>query len=257
MLGTRGLWYDGWKAVTAHQRESGGNFDQDVWELYNLSQDVSEVHNLAQENPDKVQEMVERWWAEAGKYNVLPLDDRYHMEVPPGPRGKFTYYPGMTTIFEPGIPDTKESSYTINADVEIPDDGAEGVLLSIGGRFGGLSLFVQDGHLVYDYNYVGLSHVTITSQEEVPSGPATLGFSFDKTAEADLSNYTSATGIGTLYINGQEAGKGTIAPTVPVRYSWEEGLEIGTDRLTPVTESYMTPFKFTGTLNKVVLEVKD
>jgi arylsulfatase len=257
MLGTRGLWYDGWKAVTAHPRESGGNFDQDVWELYNLTEDVSEVHNLAEENPDKVQEMVERWWAEAGKYNVLPLDDRYHMDVSPGPRGKFTYYPGMATIFEPAIPDTKKSSYTINADVEIPDEGAEGVLLSIGGRFGGLSLYVQDKHLIFDYNYVGLSHNNITSQEEVPSGPSTLGFSFNKTAEADLSNHTSATGIGTLYINGEEVGKGTIAPTVPVRYSWEEGFEIGTDRLTPVTESYKSPFEFTGTLKKVVLEVKD
>lgn len=257
MLGTRGLWYDGWKAVTAHQRESGGNFDQDVWELYNLTEDVSEVHNLAEENPDKVQEMVERWWAEAGKYNVLPLDDRYHMEVSPGPKGKFTYYPGMATIFEPAIPDTKESSYAINADVEIPDEGAEGVLLSIGGRFGGLSLYVQDKHLAFDYNYVGLSHVTITSQEEVPSGPSTLGFSFNKTGEADFFNHTSATGIGTLYINGEETGKGIIAPTVPLRYSWEEGLEIGTDRLTPVTESYKSPFEFTGTLKKVVLEVKD
>ncbi|MDD4160890.1 MAG: sulfatase-like hydrolase/transferase [Methanothrix sp.] len=257
MWGSRGLWYDGWKAVTMHPHESGGNFDQDVWELYNLSQDVSEVHNLAQENPGKVQEMVERWWAEAGKYNVLPLDDRSHMEVPPGPTGKFTYHPGMTTIFEPGIPDTKESSYTINADVEIPDEGAEGVLLSIGGRFGGLSLYVQDKHLVFDYNYVGLSHVTITSVEEVPSGPSTLGFSFDKTGEADFINHTSATGIGTLFINGKEVAKGTIAPTVPARYSWEEGLEIGTDRLTPVTESYMSPFEFTGTLKKVELEVKD
>ena len=127
MLGTRGLRYDGWKAVTAHQRESGGNFDQDVWELYNLSQDVSEVHNLAQENPDKVQEMGTPA-AEAGKYNVLPLDDRYHMDVSRGPRGKFTYYPGMATIFEPGIPDTKQSSYAIDADVEIPNEGAEGVL---------------------------------------------------------------------------------------------------------------------------------
>jgi arylsulfatase len=256
MLGTRGLWYDGWKVVTSHQRESGGNFDQDVWELYNLTDDVSEVHNLAKEHPDKVQEMVERWWAEAGKYNVLPLDDRFHMLVPPGPKGRFTYYPGISTIYEPGIPDTKESSYSVNADVVIPDGGAEGVLFSIGGRFGGLSLYVKDKHLVFDYNYVGMSHTTITSQKEVPSGPSTLGFSFDKTKEADITNHTAATGTGTLYINGKEVGKGTISKTVPIRYGYEEGLEIGKDPKTPVTESYKSPFEFTGTLNKVVLEVK-
>ena len=115
----------------------------------------SESHNLAEENPAKVKEMVERWWAEAGKYNVLPLDDRMHMLMEHGPKGKFTYYPGMATILEPGIPDTKFSSYTINADVDIPEDGAEGVLLSIGGRFNGLSLYVQNKHLVFDYNYLG------------------------------------------------------------------------------------------------------
>ena len=257
MWGSRGLWYDNWKAVTMHPHESGGNFDQDVWELYNLSQDFSEAHDLAAENPDKVQELVERWWAEAGKYNVLPLDDRAHMDVPPGPKGKFTYYPGMATIYEPGIPDTKYSSYTINADVNITEEGAEGVILSIGGRFGGLTLYVQDEHLVFDCNYVGLSHSTIISDEEVPAGESTLGFSFEKTGEADPINHTAAIGTGTLLINGKEVGKGTIAPTTPARYSWEEGLEIGKDRLTPVTESYMGPFEFTGTLKKVVLEVKD
>jgi arylsulfatase A-like enzyme len=257
MWGSRGLWYDGWKAVTAHPHSSGGNFDNDVWELYNLSDDVSETHNLAKENPGKVQEMVERWWAEDGKYGVLPLDDRSHMDVPPGKKGKFTYYPGMSAIIEPGIPDTKESSYTITAYVDIPDEGSEGVILSIGGRFGGLSLYVLDRHLIFDYNYVGLLHSTVTSKEEVPIDRSTLVFRFDKTAESDYTNYTSAIGIGTLYINGKEVGKGTIAPTVPTRYSMEEGLEIGTDRMTPVTESYKSPFKFTGTIDKVVLEVKD
>jgi hypothetical protein len=174
-----------------------------------------------------------------------------------GTKGKFTYYPGMAPILEPGIPDTKFSSYTINADVEIPKEGAEGVLLSIGGRFNGLTLYVQNNQLVFDYNYLGIRHTTITSKAKVPTGPSTLGFSFDKTAKADFFNNTGATGIGTLYINGKEVGKATIAPTVPNIYSWEEGLEIGTDRLTPVTESYKSPFEFTGTLKKVVLEVKE
>jgi hypothetical protein len=201
--------------------------------------------------------MVERWWAEAGKYNVLPLDDRMHMLMEHGTKGKFTYYPGMAPILEPGIPDTKFSSYTIDADVDIPKSGAEGVLFSIGGRFNGLSLYVQDKKLVFDYNYLGIKHTTIVSDAEVPAGNSTLGFGFDKTAKADFLNNTGATGIGTLYINGKAVGKAAIAPTVPNIYSWEEGLEIGTDRLTPVTESYESPFEFTGTLKKVVLEVKE
>jgi len=257
MLGSRGIWYDGWKAVTAHPRGSGGNFDEDVWELYNLTQDVSESHNLATENPDKVLEMVERWWVEAGKYDVLPLDDRYHMMMETGPKGKFVYYPGMTPIMEPDIPDTKFSSYTIEADVDIPEGGAEGVLLSIGGRFNGLSLYVQNRSLVFDYNYLGINHTTIASDAEVPSGSSTLGFSFDKTSEGDVYNHTAATGIASLYLNGKAVGNGTIAPTVPNIYSYEEGLEIGTDRLTPVTESYKSPFKFSGTIKKVTLEVKE
>ncbi|OPY51372.1 MAG: Sulfatase [Methanosaeta sp. PtaU1.Bin112] len=257
ILGSRGIWYDGWKAVTAHQRGSGGNFDDDVWELYNLTQDVSESHNLASENPDKVQEMVERWWVEAGKYNVLPLDDRYHMMMEHGPKGVFTYYPGMDPIFEPAIPDTKFSSFTIDADVDIPEGGAQGVLFSIGGRFNGMSLYVQNKTLIFDYNYLGIRHTNITSDTEVPTGNLTLGFSFDKTAEGDFLNHTGATGIATLYINGKAAGSGMIAPTVPNIYSYEEGLEIGKDRLTPVTESYRSPFEFSGTIKKVVLEVKE
>lgn len=174
-----------------------------------------------------------------------------------GIKGKFTYYPGMAPILEPGIPDTKFSSYTIDADVDIPEEGAEGVLLSIGGRFNGLSLYVQNKTLVFDYNYLGLKHTTIVSDAEVPTGNSTLGLRFDRTAKADFLNNTGATGIATLYINGKEVGKDTLAPTVPNIYSWEEGLEIGTDRLTPVTESYKSPFTFSGTIRKVVLEVKE
>ncbi|MCX6670030.1 MAG: arylsulfatase, partial [Methanothrix sp.] len=156
MMGTRGLWYDNWKAVAFHHTNSGGNFDQDVWELYNLSADVSESHDLASMNPEKVQEMQERWWAEAGKYNVLPLDDRVGSRYPSTPnRGTFTYHSGMDKAMEPDIPDTHNSSYSITADVDIPQKGAEGVLFSIGGRFAGLSLYVQNNHLVFDYNFMG------------------------------------------------------------------------------------------------------
>lgn len=249
MMGTRGLWYDGWKAVAFHHTNSGGNFDQDVWELYNLTEDVSESHNLASEYPELVKEMQERWWAEAGKYNVLPLDDRVGARYTPSEEaGTFTYYPGTEKIMEPDIPDTRNSSYTITAYVDIPESGAEGVLFSIGGRFAGLSLYVQDKHLVYDYNFVGLKHFTVVSKDEIPTGPATLNVSFDKTGAFQ--------GTATLYINDEEEGQMLIAHTVPQRYSFEEGLEVGKDPQTPVNESYKSPFEFSGTLEKVTLEVR-
>jgi arylsulfatase len=141
-------------------------------------------------------------------------------------------------------------------DVDIPEGGAQGVLFSIGGRFNGMSLYVENKTLIFDYNYLGLRHTNITSDIEVPTGNSTLGFSFDKTAEGDFLNHTGVTGIATLYINGKAAGSGIIDPTIPNIYSYEEGLEIGKDSLTPVTESYRSPFEFSGIIKKVVLEVK-
>jgi arylsulfatase len=251
MMGTRGLWYDNWKAVAFHHLASGGNFDQDVWELYNLSADVSEANDLAAENPEKLQEMQERWWAEAGKYNVLPLDDRAgarYDELQKTGKFTYTYRPDVEKIMEPDIPDTHNSSYTITAYVEIPESGAEGVLFSIGGRFAGLSLYIQDSHLVFDYNFLGLRHYIVTSDDEVAAGQSTLSFAFDKTGPYQ--------GEGTLFINGKEQGKVSMPRTVPKRYSFEEGLEVGKDPQTPVANSYNSPFPFTGKLEKVVMEVE-
>lgn len=122
MMGTRGLWYGGWKAVSFHHLDTGGNFDEDVWELYNLAEDVSESEDLAALYPDKLQEMQERWWAQASRYNVLPLDDRAEDRYDPIPKtGTFTYEPGLEKIMEPDIPDTHNSSYSITAFVDIPE----------------------------------------------------------------------------------------------------------------------------------------
>ncbi len=252
MMGTRALWYDNWKAVAFHHLASGGNFDQDIWELYNLSADVSESRDLAAEHPEKLKEMQERWWAEAGKYNVLPLDDRAgarYASIQKTGTFSYTYKPGVEKIMEPDIPDTRNSSYTITAYADIPEGGAEGVLFAIGGRFAGLSLYIQDGHLVYDYNLLGLRHYTIVSEDPVPSGKTVLSFAFDKTGPYQ--------GEGRLFVDGKEEGTVSMPRLVPNRYSFEEGLEVGKDPQTPVNESYTSPFRFTGTLEKVVMEVKN
>lgn len=248
MVGSRALWYNGWKATAYHPPESGGDFMNDTWELYNTDEDFSEVHDLASEYPQKLQEMIDLWFFEAGKYQVLPLDDRQKARFQPAPKtGVFTYYPGTEKILEPELPDTLNHSYKIAAYVDIPESGAEGVLFSIGGRFGGLSLFVMDGHLVCDYNFVGMRHYTVSSTSEVPAGRSALSMAFDLTG--------SQQGVCTLYIEGQARGSAEVM-IQPYRYSFEEGLEIGKDPQTPVSESYESPFRFTGTIEKVVLEVE-
>ena len=248
MVGNRALWYNGWKATAYHPPESGGDFMNDTWELYNIDQDFSEVHDLASEYPQKLQEMIDLWFFEAGKYHVLPLDDRQKARFQPAPKtGVFTYYSGTEKILEPELPDTLNHSYRIAAYVAIPESGAEGVLFSIGGRFGGLSLFVMDGHLVCDYNFVGMRHYTVSSTSEVPAGRSALSMAFDLTG--------SHQGVCTLYIDGQARGSSEVM-IQPYRYSFEEGLEIGKDPQTPVSESYESPFRFTGTIEKVVMEVE-
>lgn len=247
MLGSRGLWYNGWKAVTYHPLNSG-DFENDTWELYNLLKDASESNNLADAYPLKTAEMVDRWFAQAGKYNVLPLDDRtYERAIKPPKLGTFAYYPGQAKILEPDIPDTLNSSYNITAYVDIQRNNTEGVLFSIGGRFGGLSLYIQNNRLTYEYNFLDKVRYVITSKTEIPTGNSTLGFTFNKTG--------NHRGMGTLLINGTEVGRGPILLTEIARYSEEEGLEIGKDPQTPVAESYKSPFIFNGTLKKVVMEV--
>lgn len=249
MFGSRGLWSSGWKAVTHHKPASGGDFINDTWEIYNISADPSEVHDLASDYPKKLDEMILLWFVQAERFNVLPLDDRQHTRYHSSEvTGAFTYYPGNEKILEPMIPDTLNHSYNITAYVDVPTQGAEGVLLSIGGQFGGLSFFIKDGHLVCDYNYMGERLYSVTSTSKVPTGRSVLTMAFEKTG--------SHRGISTLYIDGKDVG-GTEVVTVPSRYSFEEGLEVGRDSQTPVTESYEVPFKFTGTIEKVVLEVKD
>ncbi|OPY52118.1 MAG: Sulfatase [Methanosaeta sp. PtaU1.Bin112] len=250
MMGTRAIWYNGWKAVAFHHLNSGPDFQNDTWELYNLSSDISETHNLADKYPARLEEMQDRWWAEASKYNVLPLDDRAFSRYSAlQARGisTFTYLPGVEKIMEPAIPDTRNSSYTLTAYVNNSRNDREGVLFSIGGRFAGLSLYVKDKHLIFDYNLFGLKHYIIRSENEVPAGYATLGFEFDKTGRWK--------GTGRLSINGKEEGSVDMSYTVPGRYSFDEGLEVGQDPQTPVTDEYSSPFKYNGGLEKVVMTV--
>jgi len=251
MLGHRALYYKGWEAVTTHHL--GQDFDKDQWELYDVDQDFSESNDLAATNPAKLREMIERWWSEAGRYNVLPLDDRGIIRVleQPNlnrPREIVTYFPGMPAVPRTNMLNFRGRSYSITADVEIPSGGGEGVLMSLGGRFGGFSFYIQNRKLSYTYNWVGIDRYTVTSTEPVPSGTVKVRLEF-----------TNAPGSGTaaLFINDKRVGEGKIGHLVPITFGLSEGLTVGRDPSTPVTESYQSPFEFTGKINKVVMELKE
>src|SRR5262249_52813393 len=144
LLGDRALWCDGWKAVARHTK--GEDFDADRWELYHLDEDFSECQDLAAAEPQKLRELIDRWWTEAGAFDVLPLDDREYERVAANAearaRSRYVYYPGMSRIDRLSAPYVTDRSWSIAAEVDIPAGGAEGVLLACGSRFAGYVLYV-------------------------------------------------------------------------------------------------------------------
>ncbi|MBS1786367.1 MAG: arylsulfatase [Acidobacteria bacterium] len=253
MLGHRAIYYNGWKAIAIHERGSG-DWSTDRWELFKVDEDFNETNDLAAKQPEKLREMIERWWVEAGKYNVLPLDDRGFVRTleqvsTNRPQTIATYYPGNIQIPRSSMLRFQNHSFSLTAEVEIPASGAEGVLLALGGRFAGFSFFVQNNRLQFVYNYFGLERYAVTSSETLPKGAAKLRVEFTSTGQDK--------GVAVLFINDRKVGEGAIPHTVPIVYSTSEGVAAGRDPSTPVTESYQSPFAFTGKLKKVVMELKE
>lgn len=251
MFGNRAIWVDGWKAVARHQHNvhyvRPAPFEEDQWELYNIDDDFSELNDLAEVHPDRVSHLVERWWVEAGRYNVLPLDDRGVGRVVrrDGP-SRFVYYAGMSGIHPQAAGPTRNRNHTITAEVIRPDSHTEGVLLALGGRFAGWTLFVKDNRLVYEYNFVEVDRYVVTSDEELPTGRCTLGMRFELTGRLQ--------GRAILLVDGREVGRGDIPRTCPTSTGLEP-LDCGQDTQTPVSNAYESPFTFTGTIQRVVLDV--
>ncbi|SDP79850.1 arylsulfatase [Desulforhopalus singaporensis] len=260
MAGCRAIYHNGWKAVAWHniwrlQWESA-NFDDDQWELYHVAEDFSESRDLSEQFPDKLRELQDLWWAEAGRYNVLPLDNRMAQRVldfrssHENVREEYVYYPYGAPVAEGAAVDTKNRSHEICAEVEMPPDGAEGVLLAHGGRYGGYTFYVKDRKLHYVYNFLNLQHHHMTSETEIPEGPCVLKFQYEKTGVEKLG----AGGVGRLFIDGRQVAQVEIPRTMGIRYHLaDDGLCCGYDGQTPVTEDYRSPFKFTGKLNRVVV----
>jgi arylsulfatase len=264
MLGSRGIWHEGWKAITNHPTLSGwSNFNDDTWELYHTDVDRAELHNLADQHPEKVRELVNLWFAEAGTNGAFPLDDRSAVEifvtprpVLSPPRDRYTYYPDVAEVPESQAVNIRNRSYTIAAQVEIPAAGAQGVLFAHGSRFGGHALYVKDNRLHYVYNFVGMMEQRIDATADLPTGEdLLLSASFDKDGE-DPPHVS--TGILSLYQGDKKVGEGRIK-TQPGKFMIAgEGLCVGRDSGEPVTDDYPgeAPWPFTGgTIKRVAVDV--
>ena len=266
MFGNRAIYHDGWVAAAKHRTPwasaPDGPLAEDNWQLYHVAEDFSQAHDLAASNPEKLSELQALFLQEAIKYDVLPLDDRVYERFNAaiagrpdlmGDRTSLTVYPGMNMITENTFINVKNRSHVITAEVEIPEQGAEGVILAQGGRFAGWSLYMKDGKVSYVHNWVGKERYTITSPEPVTSGKATIRYEF---------NYQSGDrpgmgGKGTISVNGQQVAEGQIGNTTPFLFSADETADVGMDLATPVTEEYAEgDNNFTGTIEKITIEVQ-
>jgi arylsulfatase A-like enzyme len=262
MLGHRALYKDGLMASAFHNRlpwiTSGTvPFDTDKWELFDLTQDFTQAKDLSAAQPEKLKELQDLFLVEAEKYNVFPLDDRFaeraDVNLRPGfftGRKHIEFAGNMPSIPEGSAPSTKNVSHTIDADLMIPPQGAEGVIFSEGGLTSGFSLYVKDGKLTYDYNWFDLERTSITAATPLPKGKVHVRFDFAYDGDGPGKG-----GTGTLYINNRKVGQGKIPKTVAGRFG-VEAMDFGKDLQSPVSQSYQPPFAFTGVVEKVVLDIK-
>jgi arylsulfatase A-like enzyme len=278
MFAHRAIYHDGWRAVCPFPgtsfaeakvffgqlpltEEKLRELDAKSWELYHVAEDFAETKNLAGEQRDKLIEMIALWYAEAGKYNVFPLDSRgtarFADERPQLTRERksYVYFPHTQAVPENVAVKVLNRAHSITAEVEIPKGGAEGVLLCHGGNTGGYSLFVKDQKLHYVHNYVGAEEYHVASSTSVPEGKCELRFEFDPTGQPDIAKGKGAAGRAQLYINSKLVGQGDLSVTVPLVMALGGGLVCGRNPGSPVSRLYGPPFAFTGKIIKVTVEV--
>jgi len=256
MFGCRAIYHDGWKAVTFHQiQDTSVPFDEDRWELYHVDVDASECRDLAESHPEKLEELVALWWEEAERHQVLPLDNRPFSEfvfdkprlVPE--RNRYVYRPDAAAVAEMAAVNVRNRNHVIRAEVQVPPGAAvQGVLLAQGSGLGGWAFYVEDGAPAYVHNYVSLEEHHIRSDHVLRPGHHEVTYVFTKTADH--------TGVGRLLVDDEVVGEGTIPRFTPMRFSLTgAGLSCGYSDGLPVTRRYRAPFRFTGTIHRVVVEV--
>ena len=264
IFGNRGIYHDGWLAHTVHRApwESTGRGPllEDRWELYHVDEDFSSANDLAAKNPEKLKDLQAMFLSEAAKYRVLPLDDRLfdrlNAELVGRPdlmagRTSLTVYDGMIGMTENVFINIKNRSHSITAEVTIPEGGANGVIISQAGRFGGWSLYLKDGKPMYAYNFLGLKTSKIAGTEVLPAGKLKIRLEFAYDGPG-----LGKGGTGSILVNGNKVAEGKIDRTHSGIFSADEGADVGQDGETPVTDDYKQgDNKFTGTIRNVVIEV--
>jgi arylsulfatase len=276
MLGHRAIDHDGWRAVCPWPgpsfAEAGKPFgvpisaetltdlDAHHWELYHIAKDPTENHNLAEQHRDKLIELIAMWYVEAGKYNVLPVDgsgaERLMTERPQvaEPRARYTYRPGTQTLPFWVSPRVLNRPHSITADAEFPDGGAEGVLLCQGSAVGGWSFYVKDGRLCYAHNYVGRATYQVSAPDALAAGRHQLRFEFEPTGKPDIAQGKGSPGRAQLYVDGQLMAQNEFPVTTPMVLN-PGGLTCGANPGSSITTDYQAPFRFTGTLHTVIVDL--
>jgi arylsulfatase len=248
MFGNRGIWVDGWKAVTAHR--IGQPYDDEEWELYNLREDFSECDNLAEKHPDKLRKLIDLWWVEAGKHGVLPLDDRrtglFGSRFNPGsPHAKreYNYYPPIAHLPSEVSPAVGNRTWNMVAEIERSNEQDDGVLVAMGTQNCGYCWYIKDNLSIFDYN-VYTEHHIVRSKIPVPIGECSIGVNFLRKGS-----------IGTISLRIGEEECGTIQVPYILRMISSTGFDIGRNSLSPITVDYKAPFKFKGKIKKINIKL--
>ena len=261
MMGNRGIYHEGWTAVTKHRTpwkaDTPPPFDDDVWELYGPD-DWTQAHDLANENPAKLAELQRLWLIEAVKYNVVPLDDRGFERINADIAGRPQLIRGNTQLLFDGmrvsencVLTLKNKSYSVTANVVVPESGANGVIVTQGGSVGGWSLYAHEGKLKYCFNFFGIEHYITSAKKPIPTGKhqVRMEFKYDGGGLAKGGDVT-------LYYDGKPVGSGRVEQTQPMGYSADEACDVGSDTGSPASPDYgPTGNRFTGEIEWVQLDI--
>jgi arylsulfatase len=265
LVGNRGIYQDGWAAGT----EPTGfpwqvlgrpplDLDKQKWDLYRITDDYSEAVNLADKEPQKLGDLKDLFWAEAARNHALPIHDSSgdmlrRAGIRPDPqagRTVFTYYPGMARIPDSLAPGVRNRSFTVDADVDIPAKGADGVLVQHGNRFGGYGLYLLNGKLTFCYDYADLQRFVVAGPDAVPTGKHRLTLDFK--SEGGFGKG----GTASLSVDGKPVAEGNVDRTLGNRYALDAGFDVGEATGSAVTDDYRPPFRFTGELERVVVTLR-
>jgi arylsulfatase len=264
MFGNRGIYHKGWTAVTRHKTpwllvgEEVPAFDDDVWELYDTSADWTQFEDLSEKHPEKLHELQRLFIIEATKNNVLPLDDRTAERFIPEVAGRpmlikgdrQRLFGGMGRLSESSVVNIKNKSHAVTAEIVVPEDGAQGVIIAQGGSIGGWSLYLKDGKLRYCYNFLGLQRFYVDSDREIPAGMHQVRMEFAYDGEG-----LGKGGTVTLYLGGEKVGEGTVEATAAMVFSADDTLDVGQEGGALVADDYPVPNGFTGEVNWVEIDV--